>query len=186
MTSQLQLLALLLGIVLIAKHLLGLLVPNFCKKILSVFPRSRSWGTLFIGIAGLWTLILTATTDLGEFSSLRPLMLVAIFLGSILFWYFVPDFLAVRSLGFLMLLLGHALLEVTFLKSGFSAILLSLLAYIWILAAFFFIGMPYLFRNFITTLSKPHYAWLWSGLACGGLFYGLLLAVAAGWALLVN
>ncbi len=186
MTFSLPLIALLLGILLISKHLFALLAPTFCKKILPAFPRSRSWGTLLISIAGLWTFALTATTDLGEFSSIRLLILLAIFLGSILFWHFVPDFLAVRSLGFLMLLLGHTLLEVTFLKSGFLAILLSLLAYIWVLAAFFFIGMPYIFRNFITTLSKDHYSWLWNLLACGGLFYGLLLAIAGGWTLVAN
>lgn len=184
MNLSISLIALFLGLLLIVKHLFALLAPDFCKKTLSAFPRSRTWGTLFIGIAGVWTFILTATTDLGEFSSMRLMMLLAIFLGSILFWYFVPDFLAVRALGFLLLLLGHALLEVTFLKSGFLAILLSLLAYIWILVAFLFIGMPYVLRNFITTLSKDRYDWLWTVLACGGLFYGLLLAIAGGWMLL--
>lgn len=183
MISPLPLLALFIGIFLIAKHLFALLAPDFCKKTLSAFPRSRTWGTLFIGVAGVWTFILTATIDLGEFSSLRSLMLLAIFLGSILFWYFVPDFLAVRSLGFLLLLLGHALLEVTFLKPGFLAILLSLLAYIWVLAAFFLIGMPYIFRNLMSTLSKAHYSWLWTLLACGGLFYGVLLVVTTTWQL---
>lgn len=123
---------------------------------------------------------MAATADLGEFSSLRTVILISIVLSALLFWYFVPDFLAVRALGFLLLLLGHALLEVTFLKSGLLPILLSLLAYFWILTAFFFIGMPYLLRNVMSTLSQERHSLLWALLACGGLLYGLLLLLTGG------
>lgn len=133
-----------------------------------------------MGLAASWSFFLAATTDLGEFASLRSLILLSIVLGAVLFWYFVPDFLAVRALGFFLLLLGHALLEMTFLKSGLLAILLSLLAYYWILAAFFFVGMPYLLRNIINTLSQERHSLLWVLLSCGGLSYGILLFLIGG------
>ena len=184
MTTPLPFIALLLGAFLIVKHLFALVAPAACSKMLISFPRSRPWGLLLMSLAGVWTFALAATIDLGEFASLRTTILIAIVVSALLFTYFVPSFLAVRALGFLLLLLGHALLEITFLKTGLLSIALSLLAYIWVITAFFFIGMPYVLRNAITALSQERYFPLWRLLSLTGLFYGLLLIIVGGKALL--
>lgn len=184
MTTSLPFIALLLGALLTVKHLAALIAPTACSKMLLSFPRSRPWGLVLMSLAGVWTFALAATIDLGEFASLRTTILTAIVISTFLFTYFVPSFLAVRGLGFLLLLLGHALLEVTFLKTGLLSISLSLLAYAWIITAFFFIGMPYVLRNAITALSQERYSALWRLLSLAGLFYGLLLIIVGGKALL--
>ena len=183
MSFSLPFVALVLGLLLFAKHLTFLLAPELCKNLLQRFPRSRCWGTSLLFASALWAFVLVATTDLGEFSPLRHWILLFIVVAGGFFWWLVPEFLAVRSLGFLMLLLAHVVLEVSFLKSGFLPIMLSLLAYCWVIAGFFFVGMPYLLRNLITSMSNPKHQCLWKFLSWLGVLYGLILAVSGIWLL---
>lgn len=166
-----------LGLLLIVNHLFALMVPDLCKKFLQHFPRSRFWGTLLLSISGIWAFILVTTVDLGEFSPQRYLILFGIVLGTSLFWWLVPDFLAVRSLGFLGLLSAYPMLQITFLQSGFSPLALSLLAYIWIVTGLFLVGMPYCLRNIITNITKPVHHQRWTLLCYLGILYGAVLVV---------
>ncbi|MFZ4116356.1 MAG: hypothetical protein ACOYK6_06495 [Chthoniobacterales bacterium] len=176
--------AITLGILLILKHLVACTAPIFSKKFLQHFPRSSFWGILLLTIAGIWAFVLVATTDLGEFSPMRYFILVGIVVGTGLFGWLAPDFLAVRSLGFVALLAAHPVLEITFLQSGWTSILLSILAYIWIIAGLFLVGIPYLLRNIITTITAPEHQRLWNLLAFLGLSYGLVLVASGAWTLL--
>ena len=105
-------------------------------------------------------------------------------IGGGLFGWLVPDFLAVRSVGFLALLGARPLLELTFLQSGTLPVLLSILAYLWIIIGLFSIGMPYLLRNFITFITEPSRSTIWRWLSYFGFCYGLLLLILGGWELL--
>ncbi|MBX9577663.1 MAG: hypothetical protein K2W97_04185 [Chthoniobacterales bacterium] len=176
--------AILLGLAITVKHLVALLAPEPFKAFAQRFPRSPFFGKLLFGIALIWTLALALTTDLGEFSSMRNSIIGGIIIGGGLFGWLVPDFLAVRSLGFLALLAARPLLELTFLQSGALPFLISLLAYLWVIVGLFCVGMPYLLRNFITFITAPSRAQLWRGLSWIGLVYGLALLVLGCWQLL--
>lgn len=181
---MLPIIALLLGLAISIKHLLALLILEPFKAFAQRFPRSRFWGKLLFSIALVWAFLLIATTDLGEFSSLRRSILGGILIGGGLFGWLVTDFLAVRSLGFIALLAARPLLELTFLQSGALPLLLSLLAYVWVIIGLFCVGMPYLLRNFITWITAPKRTELWRGLAWIGLVYGLTLFLLGAWQLL--
>ena len=177
------LIAFLLGLAIMIKHLVALLAPEPFKAFAQRFPRSPFFGKLLFGIALIWTLSLALTTDLGEFSSLRNSIVGGIVIGGVLFGWLAPDFLAVRSLGFLGLLAARPLLELTFLQSGALPFLISLLAYHWVIIGLFSVGMPYLLRNLITFITAPSRTQLWRGLAWIGLLYGLALLILGGWQL---
>jgi hypothetical protein len=172
---MLPIIALFLGLAMTIYHLLALLVPEPFKIFARRFPRSSFWGKFLFGITLLWALGLALTTDLGEFSSLRNSILVGIIIGGGLFGWLVPDFLSIRSIGFLALLAARPLLQLTFLQSGKLSCLLSILAYFWIVVGLFSVGMPYLLRNLITFITVPSRSSLWSFLSLLGLLYGLLL-----------
>jgi len=174
-TPDLPLVATLIGIALTGSHLFGLLAPETCIGWAKAFPRSRFWGTVLLATASLWTFLLTATTDLGEFSPMRLPILLGLAAGTVLLWKFVPDFLSSRSAGILLLLAAHPVLETTFLQSGFLKLALALLAYGWALAGLFLVGMPYIHRDLIGWVcEKP---WRWK-LSCWlGLLYGMLLLI---------
>ncbi len=172
-TPNLPLVAALIGIMLTGTHLFGLLAPDLCMQAAKKFPRSRGWGTVVLIAAILWTLCLTMTTDLGEFSAMRGTLMISIVVSGFLLWKFVPDFLSSRSIGFLLLLAAHPVLETTFLQSGMLKLALVILAYCWALAGLFLVGMPYLHRDLIGWICAARWRW---NLACwAGLLYGLLL-----------
>ena len=183
---MLPLIALFLGLAIFIKHLMALLLPEPFKAFIQRFPRSSFFGKLLLISAAFWAFTLAVTTDLGEFSTLRTPILIGIIVGSGLFGWLVSEFLAVRSLGFIMLLAARPLLELTFLKSGLLPLLLSFLAYIWIIIGLLSVGMPYLLRNAITFLVAPQRQQLWRYLCYAGLLYGLLLLINGAWQVLMS
>lgn len=170
---NLALVAIIIGALLVGAHLFGLLVPGPCIAWARSIPRSRVWGTLLLAAAALWSLIIASTTDLGEFSPMRSYVVIGIVAGAILLWKFVPDFLASRSLGFLLLLVAHPVLETTFLQHGPVKIALAALAYAWVLVGLFLVGMPYLHRDLLFWISERR--WLWKIHCWAGILYGLFL-----------
>ncbi len=181
MNSQLLLIGLFLGVLLLITHLLTLFVPKIAKERMLSFPRSRPWGIVLLAISTAWTFLLIATTDLGEFSPWRTMLLLGTVVGSILFGWLVPEFLAVRSLGFILLLAARSLLEITFLQSTLLSRLITILTYTWIISGFFMVGMPYLLRNLIAFLAAPKQKKLFKFLSWIGVLYGLVLLINAIW-----
>lgn len=174
-TPNLPLVAVVIGIVLTGSHLFALLAPELCINWARAFPRSRIWGTVLLAVVIIWAVLITATTDLGEFSPMRPYVVGGLVAGGVLLWKFVPDFLSSRSTGFLLLLAAHPVLETTFLQSGMLKTALVVLAYAWALAGLFYVGMPYLQRDIITWVCAAR--WRWTMACWAGLLYGLLLLV---------
>lgn len=165
------------GLLLVLSHALGLIKPTASMDFARAFPRSRPAGTILLLIAAVWSFLLVSDIDLGEFSRLRSLMLVGIVAGAILSWLYVEEFLAVRALGMLLLLAAEPLLESCALRSEQSRLLLVILAYVWIIAGLFFVGMPYLLRDAVKILTSQKQIWRLAAL--GGLLYGAALMSAA-------
>lgn len=165
------------GLLLILTHAFALARPDTTISWSKAFPRSRAAATVLLAIAVVWSFLLVQSIDLGEFSPLRNLMLVAVVAGAILSWIYVPEFLAVRALGMILLLASEPLLESAVLRHEPSRLLLVVLAYVWVIAGLFYVGMPYLLRDAIAwlTLNKNRFKFA----ALAGIVYGLALAVCA-------
>jgi hypothetical protein len=174
---SLTLVGLLVGLIVAGSHLAGLIVAGPGMTAAKAFPRSRFWGTVLLAISVVWTLAIATTTDLGEFSPMRHFIVIGVATGGILMWRFVPDFLSSRSLGFILLLAAHPVLESTFLQHGILKLLLALLAYGWALAGLFLVGMPYLHRDLIGWVCAER--WRWNAACWAGLIYGGILIVAS-------
>jgi hypothetical protein len=169
--------ALATGILLIFSHSLALARGEFCIGKIRTFPRSRAAATVLLLVVAVWSFLLVRSIDLGEFSPLRNVMLLAIVAGAILSWIYVPEFLAVRALGMLLLLAAEPLLESTVLRTEPSRLLLVVLAYAWVVAGLFFVGMPYLMRDAIQWVTGNPLRWKLGAL--GGLAWGIALVVCA-------
>jgi len=174
---SLQFVGILVGLFLILTHGAALAAPDLSRSILRVFPRSKAAGAVLLVISAVWSFWLVQTVDLGEFSRLRNIMLIAIPIGAVLSWFFVDEFLAVRSLGILALLVADPLLEAAFLRDENSRLLLVCLAYAWIFAGLFLVGMPYLLRDGIAWLTaNPH---RFKNATLAGFVYGALVLASA-------
>ena len=76
-----------------------------------------------------------------------------------------------------MLLVGGIVLEAAFLKPQITRLLLPVIAYVWIIAGMYFVGMPYLMRDWVAWVTAKPARWRLATL--GGIAYGALLLVVA-------
>ena len=140
-------------------------------------PRSRITGIVLLTIALFWCLWLLSTIEMGEFASFRRPLLIALPIGYILVMRFVDEFLAVRALGILCLLAAEPLLDAAFLRYEMSRLVVTVFAYLLVIAGLFWVTLPYLLRDQINWTTGSNARWrIVSG---GALIYGAVTLVLA-------
>lgn len=174
---SLQATGLVIGLLLIAAHGFGLARAGDVRAVLPGFPRSRVAGVMLVTLAAAWTFWLMVTMDLGEFSHLRTWLVLLIPVTWVLTLVFVNEFLAVRALGFVLLLGAEIPLEAAFLEPPVTRLLLVVLAYVWIVKGLFWVGMPYLLRDQIDWAVRD--AGRWRLLMGAGVAYGVAVVLCA-------
>ncbi|MEO6053695.1 MAG: hypothetical protein ABIP97_06770 [Chthoniobacterales bacterium] len=165
------------AILLIVTHVFAMLSSASVRTALRHFPRNKQMGTALLLIVAIWSFYLIETMDLGEFSPSRNMMLVAIPIAAGLTWKIIDELLAVRALGMLALLAAEPLLEAAFLKAPESRLFLVVLAYAWIIAGLFWVGMPYTLRDQIKWITENSARW--NAAVIGGAVYGVVLLVCS-------
>lgn len=147
------------------------------QAFLKTFPRTYSWGVILLTIDFLWSEFALVNMDMGEFFNMRDKFMMIVAAGYVAVLIYVKEFLAVRALGALLLLVAGPVLTAAFLQPQVSRLLLPILAYVWIIVGMFFIGMPFLMRDWVNTLiSKPQ---RWNLAVYGGIAYGIVLLACA-------
>jgi uncharacterized protein YjeT (DUF2065 family) len=147
------------GIFLLLDGLAGLVMPEAFRNFATKLPRSREIGIALLTLAFLWSFWLLATMEMGEFSTFRRPLMFALPIGFVLVVRFVNEFLAVRALGILCLLAAEPLLEAAFLRHENSRLLVTVFAYILIIAGLFWVTMPYLLRDWINWVTRLSARW---------------------------
>lgn len=161
--------------------------PRLVQGWLKKFPRNQLAGQvmLAIGMAWFWLLIapegmgkLSALQmDLGEFNNIKPLLRLLVPVALILVCISVRDFLAVRALGLLGLMIAAPLLAAAFLKDPTSRLLIPIFAYALLTKSLFWVGMPYMFRDAVTWATASDCRWKLVSFV--GLAYGIATLVCA-------
>ena len=146
------------GVFLTLISLPGLVKPDL-TNVAQRFPRSRVAGVILLTICLAWTFWLLATIQMGEFSSFRRPLLIALPIGYVLALRFVDEFLAVRALGILCLLAAEPLLDAAFLRHETSRLLVTVFAYLLIVAGLFWVAIPYVLRNQINWSTRSVFRW---------------------------
>ena len=146
------------GAFLVAVGLIGLVKPDFAN-VVQRFPRSRKAGIVLLTICLGWTFWLLATIQMGEFSGFRRPLLIALPIGYVLAVRFVDEFLAVRALGMLCLLAAEPLLDAAFLRYETSRLLVTVFAYLLIIAGLFWVAIPYVLRDQINWIARSVFRW---------------------------
>src|ERR1041385_1708430 len=162
------------GAFLVIVGLLGLMKPDFAQ-VVKQFPRSRVAGVVLLTICLVWTFWLVATIQMGEFSSFRRPLLIALPVGYVLTLFFVDEFLAVRALGILCLLAAEPLLDAAFLRYESIRLLVTVFAYLLIVAGLFWVAIPYVLRDQINWSARTVPRWrCWHAVALiyGGIILG--------------
>ena len=123
---------LIVGLLLLASHLIALVRPEQTKGWLLKLPRSRPLGIGLLAVDAVWTFWLVSNMDLGEFSQFRTWLQIGVPIVFVLTLFFVDEFLAVRALGIMALLAAEPILSACFLRPETARLLLVILAYVWL------------------------------------------------------
>ena len=177
----------LLGLWLVGSHALMIAKPALVQGWLKKFPRNPMAGQIIMAIALAWFWLLIAPggmgklsalqMDLGEFNNIKPLLRILVPASLIAVCISVRDFLAVRALGLLGLMIAAPLLEAAFLKDPATRLLVPIFAYALLTKSLFWVGMPYLFRDAVTWATATEGRWKIVSFA--GLAYGIATLVCA-------
>ncbi len=163
------------GLWLIAIHAIALVKRSAVQDWLRTFPRSKGLGVILLVAATAWSWWLISTIDLGEFSNWRDRLKIIIPVAAVLTYLYADEFLAVRSLGMLVLLAAEPLLEAAFMRPEVTRLFLVTLVYVWIGFALFWVGMPFTLRDQIAWVIGSETRW--RAAVYAGLAYGALLLV---------
>jgi hypothetical protein len=150
---------LVMGALLVLLSLPGFVKPAVIQDQLRRLPRSRVAGVALLTVVLLWSFWLLATMEMGEFSSFRRPLLLSLPIGYLLVIRFVDEFLAVRALGIVCLLAAEPLLEAAFFRYETSRLLVTVLAYLLIIAGLLWVTMPYLLRDQINWSARSVIRW---------------------------
>jgi hypothetical protein len=172
---------------LIALHLWMLLKPAESKKFFVKLPRNKTLGPWLMGAGMLWFWLLVAPDklgifsklqmDLGEFNRAKNIMRILVPVAAAGMIMHVKEFLAVRAIGLLALMVAAPLLYAAYLEPPASRLLIPILAYVLIFKGLFWVGMPFLMRDAITWVTKTDSRYKLAAL--GGLAYGIAVLVCA-------
>jgi hypothetical protein len=158
-TLSLQTAGYIAGLFLAILGLWGLIQPDSSQSAARSLPRSRIAGFVLFTIAFFWSFWLLATMEMGEFSGFRKPLLFILPVGFLLVLRYVDEFLAARSLGIVFLLAAEPLLDAAFFRSERSRLLVTVFAYVLIVAGLFWVTMPYLLRDQINWSARSNGRW---------------------------
>jgi hypothetical protein len=165
------------GLFLLLVGVSGLIKPDQSRGFAQRLPRSRATGVAFLTVDFFWTFWLLYTMEMGEFSSFRRPLLIFLPIGFFLVLKFVDEFLTVRALGIFFLLAAEPLLDAAFFRNEASRLLVTVFAYLLIVAGLFWVTMPYLLRDQINWSARTTARWrLTHALA---LLYGAVILACA-------
>jgi hypothetical protein len=165
------------GILLILISLPGIAKPGLVQTWAKRLPRSRVAGIVLLSVDLAWSFWLLASMEMGEFSSFRKPLLILLPIAYVLTLRFVDEFLAVRALGILCLFAAEPLLDAAFFRYETSRLIVTVLAYLLIIAGLIWVTMPYQLRDQIDWSSRSNTRWRFVHGAT--LLYGIVVLALA-------
>lgn len=151
--------------------------PEWTNRQWHLILRSPAAGWIVFGLAGLWFLWDIAhlgEADFGEYKNWLLLIFTAVIVGS---FFYLKDFLVVRGLSVLELLLAKVVLDIAYMQPPLGRLFLVSFVYLVIIQALYFAALPYKMRDFLS--------WIFAAksrvrqFSFGFIVYGLILLGAA-------
>ncbi len=146
---KLSTLAMLLGFGLALPQIYGLMKPAQFAAAARKFPRSEPCGYVLMLVGTVWFLWNLQGEAISDFSSLKPIMYAGFGLAGVLTCIYVSDFLAVRGLAVVLLLLSKVMLDTQRNIDSDWRIVIAVWAYVWIVAGIWFTISPWRLRDLI-------------------------------------
>ena len=151
MILKLSTLAILLGLCLSLPQIYGLLKPTECATAVRKFPRSVPWGYVLMLLGTAWFLYNLSQESIADFAAYKNILFAgfaAVGIGSCIY---VQDFLAVRGLAVVLLLLAKLMVDTgrPHLAETPLVLVIQTWAYVLVVAGIWFTISPWRFRDLL-------------------------------------
>ncbi|HZF02318.1 MAG TPA: hypothetical protein VE344_10530 [Methylomirabilota bacterium] len=148
---KLSLLSILLGLGLGAPQIYGILNPQKFAASVRRFPRNLTAGIFLMLLATAWFAWNVNVEPISDFSAFKPYMLAAFIAVGVLSCIYVQDFLSVRALAVLFLLLAKLMVDTGRPHLGYSkwVLVIQIWAYVLIVAGIWFTVTPWKLRDLL-------------------------------------
>lgn len=123
-------------------------------KYTQAFPRSQLAAFLLLGTAASWFLYKIMHLGPADFGQYRHLLFLLFLVTAVGSFFFVPDFLAVRGLAALSLLISGVLLDAAYMQEPQTRLFLVSFVYLVIILSLYLGASPYRMRDFFDWLYK--------------------------------
>ena len=152
---KLSLLAILLGAGLGLPQLYAFASPEKFKTSVRAFPRNLPAGIFLMLLGTAWFVWNVNIEPVADFSAFKPAMMGAFAAIGILSCFFVQDFLAVRGLALVFLLLAKAMVDIGRPHLGHSpwVLVIQAWAYVLVIAGIWFTVTPWKLRDFLNWMT---------------------------------
>jgi hypothetical protein len=148
-----SLLVTLLGLGYALPQLFGLLQPARFGEWLRKFPRSDFWGYVLMPLGTVWFLWNLKQDQIADFAAFKPALFIGFAVVGFGSCVFVRDFLAVRGLSVVVLLVAHLTLNAIRWVDTDLRLVVTTWAYVWVVLAIWFTISPWRLRDFIGWLT---------------------------------
>lgn len=149
---KLSLLSILLGLGMSVPQIIGLARPAQLAAAVRKFPRNLPIGIALMLLGTVWFVWNVSIEPIADFSAFKPYMLGAFIAVGILSCIFVQDFLAVRGLAVLMLLLAKLMVDTGRPHLGETpwVLVIQVWAYVLVVAGVWFTITPWRLRDLLS------------------------------------
>jgi hypothetical protein len=178
--TRLAITSTILGATMIAGRLPGVIAPAKFSDHAQKFPRSVLWGRILMTICAVWAGIVMFNAATDDWAWARPFVVIGVPVACWLVLQFANQFLALRGLAALLLLVGKIALDAADLSDRPIRLVVTVLAYLWVCAAIWMAAAPHQVRDvigFMTANNARCRAACFLGTAIGALLVVLGLFV---------
>jgi len=147
-------LARIIGGVILVINLIGVFAPDMMIRGAKALPRNQLSGWLLAALNLFWVAWIVHHAFLGRFEFLKPFIYIAAPAGFLLIVFFMDELLTARMLGGLLLLIANPVLIAARWNPTPWRLVMTVLAYIWVIAGITFVLSPFRFRQFIEFVTK--------------------------------
>lgn len=146
---KLSVLSILLGLIFALPHIYGVLQPARFGAMMRKFPRYTPMGYVLMLLATVWFLKNLSMESVSDFVSFKPALFGLFGLVGIGACLFVRDFLPVRGLAVLFLLLAKLMVDSARWVDTEWRLVIVTWAYVWVIAGMWFTISPWRLRDLI-------------------------------------
>lgn len=146
---KLSTLAILLGLGLALPQLFGLARPTRFRDAVRKFPRSEAWGYALMMLGTVWFLWNLNQENISDFAAYKKAMLIGFGAVGVGACIFVRDFLAVRGLAIVFLLLAKLMVDTARWEETEWRLVIVTWAYLMVAGGMWFTISPWRLRDFL-------------------------------------